>query len=190
MGLSTTQRFRSRSLLFLSQLSCADGAPIFSRASTFDRCPQRHQSRCQQPRCWATNGQQPYKLDVKPHCGGTVDCFAQGADSSICQVWKTKWSGTRCGTIFYFNCSQSVILDDLPLLHHIEQGTDLLKHGRLGKPKMHFFRLAESDSLLTWRSANGKPRGIPLASVKQVTGCGALCINCTKIYSSSIMYCR
>ncbi len=49
------------------------------------------------------------------------------------------------------------------------QGTDLLKHGRLGKPKMHFFRLAEGDSVLTWRSANGKPRSIPLASVKQVT---------------------
>ncbi len=49
------------------------------------------------------------------------------------------------------------------------QGTDLLKHGRLGKPKMHFFRLADADTLLTWRSANGKPRGIALSSVKQVT---------------------
>ncbi|CAL8464600.1 g4135 [Coccomyxa elongata] len=54
------------------------------------------------------------------------------------------------------------------LLTALRKGTDLLKHGRLGKPKMHFFRLADADTLLTWRSANGKPRGIALSSVKQV----------------------
>ncbi|BDA49523.1 probable E3 ubiquitin-protein ligase HERC2 at N-terminal half [Coccomyxa sp. Obi] len=54
------------------------------------------------------------------------------------------------------------------LLTALRKGTDLLKHGRLGRPKMHFFRLADADSLLTWRSANGKPRGIALSSVKQV----------------------
>ena len=48
------------------------------------------------------------------------------------------------------------------------QGADLLKHGRLGKPKMHFFRLAEADTHLTWRSSNGKQRSIALATVFQV----------------------
>ena len=49
------------------------------------------------------------------------------------------------------------------------QGTDLLKHGRLGKPKMHFFRLAEADTQLMWRSSNGKQRSISLASVHQAS---------------------
>lgn len=53
--------------------------------------------------------------------------------------------------------------------HACMQGTDLLKHGRLGKPKMHFFRLAEADTQLMWRSSNGKQRSIPLASVHQVS---------------------
>lgn len=48
------------------------------------------------------------------------------------------------------------------------QGADLLKHGRLGKPKMHFFRVVEADTHLMWRSSNGKQRSIPLASVFQV----------------------
>ena len=47
------------------------------------------------------------------------------------------------------------------------QGADLLKHGRQGRPKMHFFRVAEQDSVLTWRSANGKQRSIPLSAVTQ-----------------------
>jgi hypothetical protein len=38
----------------------------------------------------------------------------------------------------------------------------------MGKPKMHFFRLTDGDSQLTWRSANGKQRSIPLAALKHV----------------------
>jgi len=48
------------------------------------------------------------------------------------------------------------------------QGTDLMKHGRHGKPKVHYFRLAESDTHLTWRSAKGNQRGVVLTMVKQV----------------------
>ena len=49
------------------------------------------------------------------------------------------------------------------------QGTDLMKHGRHGKPKVHYFRLAENDTHLTWRSAKGNQRGVSLTMVKQVT---------------------
>lgn len=49
------------------------------------------------------------------------------------------------------------------------QGTDLMKHGRHGKPKVHYFRLAESDTHLTWRSAKGNQRGVSLSMVKQVS---------------------
>ena len=59
------------------------------------------------------------------------------------------------------------------------QGTDLLKHGRLGKPKMHFFRLADADTHLMWRSSNGKQRSIALASVFQVGVQGS----CTDLFS-------
>lgn len=44
------------------------------------------------------------------------------------------------------------------------QGTLLLKHGRHGKPKVHYFRVTACDTLLRWRSASG--------SLKQV---GAAC---------------
>ena len=40
------------------------------------------------------------------------------------------------------------------------QGALLLKHGRHGKPKVHFFRVCGADTQLKWRSASG--------SVKQV----------------------
>ena len=49
------------------------------------------------------------------------------------------------------------------------QGTDLMKHGRHGKPKVHYFRLAENDTHLTWRSAKGNQRGVSLSMVKQVS---------------------
>ena len=55
------------------------------------------------------------------------------------------------------------------------QGTDLMKHGRHGKPKVHYFRLAESDTHLTWRSAKGNQRGVSLSMVKQVTCSLPLC---------------
>ncbi|KAL3134847.1 hypothetical protein ABBQ32_007815 [Trebouxia sp. C0010 RCD-2024] len=50
----------------------------------------------------------------------------------------------------------------------LRKGTDLMKHGRHGKPKVHYFRLAESDTHLTWRSAKGNQRGVSLSMVKQV----------------------
>ncbi|DBB18715.1 TPA: hypothetical protein ACH3X3_000321 [Trebouxia sp. C0006] len=50
----------------------------------------------------------------------------------------------------------------------LRKGTDLMKHGRHGKPKVHYFRLAENDTHLTWRSAKGNQRGVVLTMVKQV----------------------
>ena len=47
---------------------------------------------------------------------------------------------------------------------HRLQGALLLKHGRHGKPKVHYFRVTACDTLLRWRSASG--------SLKQV---GAAC---------------
>ncbi len=35
------------------------------------------------------------------------------------------------------------------------QGALLLKHGRHGKPKVHYFRVTACDTLLRWRSASG-----------------------------------
>lgn len=38
---------------------------------------------------------------------------------------------------------------------HALQGALLLKHGRHGRPKVHFFRVTACDTLLRWRSAAG-----------------------------------
>jgi len=48
------------------------------------------------------------------------------------------------------------------------QGADLLKHGRAGRPKVHFFRLVDADQQLVWRSAHGKLRCIRLHAVQRV----------------------
>ena len=48
------------------------------------------------------------------------------------------------------------------------QGADLLKHGRAGRPKVHFFRLADADGQLAWRSSRGHLRCIRLAAVQRV----------------------
>ena len=48
---------------------------------------------------------------------------------------------------------------------HLPQGEDLLKHGRHGKPKMHYFRLVDGDARLSWRSAKGAIRTVPLQNV-------------------------
>ena len=50
----------------------------------------------------------------------------------------------------------------------VAQGADLMKHGRQGRPKIHYFRLADNDNLLTWRSAKGQLRSVPLKTVTQV----------------------
>lgn len=48
------------------------------------------------------------------------------------------------------------------------QGADLLKHGRAGRPKVHFFRLADADGQLAWRSSRGQLRCIRLCAVQRV----------------------
>ena len=47
-----------------------------------------------------------------------------------------------------------------------------MKHGRLGKPKLHLFRLQDSGTHIYWRSDRNKNqvRSIALQSVKQVKG--------------------
>lgn len=44
------------------------------------------------------------------------------------------------------------------------QGALLLKHGRHGKPKVHFFRLASCDTLLRWRGASGSVKQVLLST--------------------------
>ena len=44
----------------------------------------------------------------------------------------------------------------------------MMKHGRKGKPKMHYFRVADNDTQLTWRSAKGSQRSVPLRNVNKV----------------------
>ena len=51
------------------------------------------------------------------------------------------------------------------------QGADLMKHGRHGKPKVHYFRLSHNDTMLSWKSAKNKQRGVLLKTVKQVGLC-------------------
>lgn len=48
------------------------------------------------------------------------------------------------------------------------QGADMMKHGRQGKPKMHYFRVADNDMQLTWRSAKGSQRSVALRNVRRV----------------------
>ena len=47
----------------------------------------------------------------------------------------------------------------------------MMKHGRKGKPKMHYFRVTDNDTQLSWRSANGSQRSVPLRNVNQVVKC-------------------
>ncbi|KAK9818108.1 hypothetical protein WJX72_007263 [[Myrmecia] bisecta] len=55
------------------------------------------------------------------------------------------------------------------LLTALRKGTDLMKHGRHGKPKVHYFRLSDNDTQLSWRSAaKGKLRSVALRTVKTV----------------------
>ncbi|KAK9794046.1 hypothetical protein WJX73_005382 [Symbiochloris irregularis] len=54
------------------------------------------------------------------------------------------------------------------LLTALRKGEDLLKHGRHGRPKMHYFRLIDNDTRLSWRSAKGVLRSVPLRQVLQV----------------------
>ncbi|KAK9853917.1 hypothetical protein WJX84_000016 [Apatococcus fuscideae] len=51
----------------------------------------------------------------------------------------------------------------------LRKGTEMLKHGRHGKPKLHIFRLQDSGTHLCWRSDRNRNqvRSILLQSVKQ-----------------------
>ncbi|KAL4459113.1 hypothetical protein ABPG75_013978 [Micractinium tetrahymenae] len=50
----------------------------------------------------------------------------------------------------------------------LRKGALLLKHGRHGKPKVHFFRLAACDTLLRWRGASGSVKQVRLRNVAEV----------------------
>lgn len=52
--------------------------------------------------------------------------------------------------------------------HAAPQGSWLLKYGRYGKPKLHYFRLINHDSQLAWRSANGSRRAVDLSRVREL----------------------
>ena len=48
------------------------------------------------------------------------------------------------------------------------QGSNLWKHGRQGKPKVHYFHLTDADSCLTWMSKDTKNRGVRLRVIENV----------------------
>ena len=48
------------------------------------------------------------------------------------------------------------------------QGALLLKHGRHGRPKVHYFRVCSCDTLLRWRSAGGSLKQVKLRCVSEV----------------------
>lgn len=52
----------------------------------------------------------------------------------------------------------------------LRKGALLLKHGRHGKPKVHFFRLSACDTLLRWRSASSSVKQVRLRNVTEVVG--------------------
>jgi hypothetical protein len=54
------------------------------------------------------------------------------------------------------------------LLTALRKGALALKHGRQGRPKVHFFRLSAGDAELQWRSASGAVRAVGLAQVREV----------------------
>lgn len=73
-------------------------------------------------------------------------------------------SGTRGGG----EVSTTKALYARPLeeyLTTLRKGAWLQKHGRLGKPKLHFFRVINHDTQLAWRSSNGITRTVDLARV-------------------------
>ncbi|KAK2078213.1 hypothetical protein QBZ16_004081 [Prototheca wickerhamii] len=54
------------------------------------------------------------------------------------------------------------------VLTTLRKGSLLLKHGRHGRPKVHYFRLMQNDSLLCWRSSSGSVRGVDLRAVSSL----------------------
>ena len=60
---------------------------------------------------------------------------------------------------------------DEELLTALRKGAFLLKHGRQGRPIVHFFRLDpfSNGGDLCWRSSSGSIRSVPLSSVLDIT---------------------
>ena len=54
------------------------------------------------------------------------------------------------------------------LLTGLRKGAVLLKHGRAGRPKIHYFKLIDADSSLSWRSSSGSLRCVDLHTVTEV----------------------
>lgn len=52
------------------------------------------------------------------------------------------------------------------------QGGNLWKHGRQGKPKVHYFHLMDGDTRLTWMSKDSKSRSVRLRNVEEVRADG------------------
>jgi len=48
------------------------------------------------------------------------------------------------------------------------QGSNLWKHGRQGKPKVHYFHLTDADTRLTWMSKDTKNRSVRLPEIENV----------------------
>ncbi len=48
------------------------------------------------------------------------------------------------------------------------QGGNLWKHGRQGRPKVHYFHLTDADTYLTWMSKDTKNRSVRLRDVENV----------------------
>lgn len=72
-------------------------------------------------------------------------------------------SASRCGGM------SSVQRTRDELLTAMKKGAYLLKHGRSGRPKVHFFRLSLDGKELRWRSSkSGTVRAVPLAQVQTI----------------------
>jgi alpha-tubulin suppressor-like RCC1 family protein len=61
----------------------------------------------------------------------------------------------------------------------LRKGSLILKHGRSGRPKTHFFRLISSDTALSWRSSTGSIRQVNLKYVTHIVA-GQSSSNCFK----------
>ncbi|DBA89976.1 TPA: hypothetical protein ACH3X2_004351 [Trebouxia sp. C0005] len=101
------------------------------------------------------------------HHGGSAMEFKRSRSDSVTSAGSNGSAQRRGVTLDHhsMNAHRRPLEEFLTALR---KGTDLMKHGRHGKPKVHYFRLAENDTHLTWRSAKGNQRGVVLTMVKQV----------------------
>lgn len=56
------------------------------------------------------------------------------------------------------------------------QGGYLWKHGRHGKPKVHYFHLTDADTKLTWMSKDSRNRSVDLNTIKEVRQATNTCV--------------